>query len=202
MPALIREYCCSKPDLRGPPELCTELINFYTTFILSHSDPTTPTSHPIVLPEMPNIYHILAVSGPTRVAHSTIQAVIVYSSWMLYLRAPSVQLLRQRLDHNSVVGARRGDCYRALGHAFNCLNRPDCAKEYFNHAEHLHSASRRRGSEAEDHMALGHVFTRTGRLEDAVQAYRHAYDSYEAAMDDDGKAESLAGGSVRRRGKL
>ncbi|KIJ39086.1 hypothetical protein M422DRAFT_258241, partial [Sphaerobolus stellatus SS14] len=184
----IKHFCLQLKDLDSYLE---PIIVFYRDLIQRYHNPTDTQAYFIIIQEFYNISCILQADiGKGQYAIASIQAVIDWTRWSIFLGRPSDVLIKKAIRHCEDIGLQ-GSCYNTLGRLFMYRRQMAEAEEALQKALALHKEADNILNQADDLGILGAFYTDRGQLKKAEKILQKALKLNNQAQNATVQAESL-----------
>ncbi|KIJ39081.1 hypothetical protein M422DRAFT_258235 [Sphaerobolus stellatus SS14] len=184
----IKHFCLQLKDLDSYLE---PIIAFYRDLIQRYCSPEDTQAYSIIIQEFYNISCILQADiGKGQYAIASIQAVIAWTRWSIFLGRPSDALIKKAIRHCEDIGLQ-GSCYNILGRLFIYRRQMAEAEEALQKALALDKEANNILNQADDLGILGEFYTDTGQLKKAENILQKALELNNQAQNATVQAESL-----------
>ncbi|KIJ39097.1 hypothetical protein M422DRAFT_258253, partial [Sphaerobolus stellatus SS14] len=185
----IKHFCLKLKDLDSYLE---PIIAFYRDLIQRYCSPKDTQAYSIIIQEFYNISCILQADiDKGQYAIASIQAVITWTEWSIFLGRPSDALIKKAIRHCEDIDLQ-GSCYTVLGELFIYRNQMVEAEGALQKASALHKEADNILEQANDLGILGdHVYIYGGQLKKAEKILQKALELNNQAQNATGQANSL-----------
>ncbi|KIJ39106.1 hypothetical protein M422DRAFT_258263 [Sphaerobolus stellatus SS14] len=186
----IKHFCLQLKDLDSYLE---PIIAFYRELIQRYPSPPKDTqAYSIIIQEFYNISCILHTDiDKGQYAIASIQAVLTWTDWSIFLGRPSDALIKKAIRHCEDIDLQ-GSCYTVLGELFIYRNQMVEAEEVLQKASALHKEADNILEQAHDLGILGdQVYINRGQLKKAEEVLQKALELNNQAQNAAGQAHSL-----------